>query len=474
MRIDISGDSQAAILEKLREVKEDVVTNLDSVDVAFEEPIIRATIDLLRRVASRDRRVTTMAFYNCSGPFELIILEGLALQLVSEIKVNGWSRLDSPLTSPPSAIFPALCWGIQCRHLEAVRFDNLILPTRELAEFLTTVLVGSNHLKELNLIRIGFTEDEDEDKEHVISALVAGLRHNTSLQELVLGDLGGDLDDVQAARMVDALEMHSSLRRLALLKFDCGIQTTQALIKLLLKNHKLTDLEINKCHPSPTCIDSVTKSLRGHPCLERLDLIGNDLTDEELNLGSLVEILSTCPKLERLDLESNNFTCDGLKVLASHPLPSSLRWLNLTNNNFDEEESPCHILTILQHNPKLTFVDFDVEGEAELVVHQKIDHLMDVNESGKYLLSDGAVIPLSLWSLVLARANTLFYDFQPSESIASKRANVIFHLLQGPALMQRRFDLEASHQPRLGQKCAAAFGLLQERSQQNQHICSVM
>jgi hypothetical protein len=75
---------------------------------------------------------------------------------------------------------------------------------------------------------------------------------------------------------------------------------------------------------------------------------------------------------------------------------------------------------------------------------------------------------LSLWSLVLGRANMLFHEFQPPERIQAKRANVIFHLLQGPALMQRRFDLEASPPPRLGEKRAAGFEL-QERPQKKQN-----
>jgi hypothetical protein len=210
-------------------------------------------------------------------------------------------------------------------------------------------------------------------------------------------------------------------------------------------------------------------SLRGHPCLERLDLANNDLSDEDLNLGSLVQILSTCPKLERLNLRDNEFTCDGLEVLASRPLPAALRYLVLTENNFDEEETPDHILTILQGNPRLGFVDYDiVEGEESS--RQQIEHLMDLNESGNILLLDNCdIIPLSLWSLVLGRANILFHEFQPSERIQAKRANVIFHLLQGPALMQRRFDLEASPPPRLGEKRAAGFEL-QERPQKKQNI----
>jgi hypothetical protein len=462
MRIEISGDSQAAILEQLIEVKEDVVTILQPTDVAFEDPIVRATIELLRRVARLNRR-TKLTFSNCSGSFELIIQEALSLKLVSAIAIEGCDNAYRPYR-PPSAIFPALRWGIQYQHLKAVRFDDIDFSRRQ-AEFLTTVLIGSNHLKQLSLVRTTFTENQEQ--EHGISALVAGLQQNTSLEGLELGDL--NLIDTHAARIVDALELHQSLRRLELWLFDCGYQTTQALINLLMKNRKLTELEIGGSNPSPpTCIDSIMTSLRGHPCLERLDLANNELSDEDLNLEGLVQILSTCPKLERLSLRYNEFTCDGLEVLASRPLPAALRCLDLTDNYFDEEQTPDHILTILQGNPRLGFVDYDNIGAGSS--RQQIEHLMDLNESGKniLLLDNCDVIPFSLWSLVLGRANMLFHEFQPSERIQAKRANVMFHLLQGPALMQRRFDLEASPPSRLGEKRAAGFEL-QERPQKKQN-----
>ena len=236
---------------------------------------------------------------------------------MSAVEVNGWISIETPGTMIlPSAILTALRWGIQYRHLEKLCFDELVFPTRELAEFLTTVLVGSNHLKELTLMRSGFPEFGDESR--VVSALVSGLRQNKSLEGLVLGALGAGFGDTHAGGIANALELHPSLKRLAIFSFDCDSQTTQALIKLFLKNRKLTDLEFNDCHFSPTYIDSVTKSLRGHPCLARLALNGDDLTDEELNLGSLVEILSTCPKLKRLDLGSNKFSSAGLEMLAVH------------------------------------------------------------------------------------------------------------------------------------------------------------
>jgi hypothetical protein len=55
-------------------------------------------------------------------------------------------------------------------------------------------------------------------------------------------------------------------------------------------------------------------------------------------------------------------------------------------------------------------------------------------------------MPLSVWPIVLARANTLL-DLDSMKLVldSKERApNVIFHLLQGPALMQRRFDRYSS------------------------------
>jgi hypothetical protein len=60
-----------------------------------------------------------------------------------------------------------------------------------------------------------------------------------------------------------------------------------------------------------------------------------------------------------------------------------------------------------------------------------------LNRCGRILLVRGGAIPLSVWPIVLARANKVLIH---SRSAERRTHNAIFHLLQGPALMQRRFD----------------------------------
>jgi hypothetical protein len=77
---------------------------------------------------------------------------------------------------------------------------------------------------------------------------------------------------------------------------------------------------------------------------------------------------------------------------------------------------------------------------------QKIQHFKDLNRCGRILLARDGAIPLSVWPIVLARANTLLVLDSTELVIDSKERapNAIFHLLQGPALMQRRFDRDSS------------------------------
>jgi hypothetical protein len=61
------------------------------------------------------------------------------------------------------------------------------------------------------------------------------------------------------------------------------------------------------------------------------------------------------------------------------------------------------------------------------------------NQAGRVLLGQGGhSVPLSLWPVVLERANKMFKHSEDDDR-ERKRANVVFLLLQGPALMQRKF-----------------------------------
>jgi hypothetical protein len=214
----------------------------------------------------------------------------------------------------------------------------------------------------------------------------------------------------------------------------------KALAKLVSKSRNLETLRLASNGALLSPIHPLVKSLKGHPFLKYLNLSQTGLSDADL--GNLVEGLSTCPRLETFHLSSNTLTHNGLELLALQPLPSALRRLSLHGTDFDKEKRPRLMLRLLQDNPQLWSILGWDDGAGD-VLGGEILHFMDLNQSGRILLGkDQSSVPLSLWPLVLERANGLFVGPQyarlpkPPEKPV-RRANAIFHLLQGQAFMQR-------------------------------------
>jgi hypothetical protein len=159
-------------------------------------------------------------------------------------------------------------------------------------------------------------------------------------------------------------------------------------------------------------------------------------------MDDLGQILATC-KLEKLDLSDNEITHSGF-VSLTQIIPKSLKALYISGNDFAKEEVACHTRTLFEEHPQLCHDGF-AWNYSKSPIHKKIQHIKDLNRCGRILLAHaGGTIPLSVWPIVLARANTLL-------SFSKERTpNAIFHLLQGPALMQRRFDRESSQAACIG------------------------
>jgi hypothetical protein len=183
----------------------------------------------------------------------------------------------------------------------------------------------------------------------------------------------------------------------------------------------------------------LAQALEGNSFLTKVNLSSNYLADEDID--HLGRILATC-RLEKLDLSDNIITLSGFVCLTQN-VPKCLKSFHLAENDFSKEEAACHILALFQEHPQLWHDGFDWE-DSESPMHQKIQHFKDLNRCGRILLlaRDGA-IPLSVWPIVLARANTLLKGFRSKE----RTPDAIFPLLQGPALMQRRFARDANDAP---------------------------
>jgi Leucine-rich repeat (LRR) protein len=170
---------------------------------------------------------------------------------------------------------------------------------------LVTAAISNSNLKCLHFWNINFQDEEAR------SALVSGLRQNSTLQKVRFEDCG--LTDAQVSQIAEALQSNPSLRELYLSETECGVQGTKALANLASKNRKLENLTLASNGILASPIHPLVKSLKGHPGLSDADL-GNNL---------IVEVLSTCPRLETLDLYGNKLTHDGLELLASQPQPKT-------------------------------------------------------------------------------------------------------------------------------------------------------
>lgn len=414
-------------VERLEQEKEDCKGSyLWFASLHFTDAIINATIDLLRHSAKQERLWNELEFEHCSGPMHAIIEEATKLEMFSSVIVRMGANFRYEMRDEDVTHFLLACSALSSamKHnsrLVMISLDSVVNMSREqFAALCDGLQTAGEKFEEFILKRIVFTDHE------AVSELPAALQHNSSLKTLQLIDCG--LRDSQIAQLVESLVLHPSIRELSMGYNFCGSQGLEALGQLLTNgnlqalslNHQREGLIVSKMH-------ILGGGLRENKFLERLYLSGNDLVDADL--VQLAQSLSTCQRLEKLDLSNNRILVGGLEIFASH-IPKSLRRLCLYANRFNED-GWCHLLRILQDNPQLLQVDCDSDSNRSKT-QQDIDHFRDFNRSGRILLSNGNVVPLSLWPVVLARAaNNLF-------ETRRRRANVIFHLLQGPALMQRR------------------------------------
>jgi hypothetical protein len=421
--VSVSNDGA---VERLEQEKEECKGSyLSFASVYFTDAIINATIDLLRHSAKEERLWNELEFQGCSGPVHDIIQTATNLEMFSSIIVR---MADYEMRDDNATHFLLTCSALSSAmtynsRLLMINVDIVEGMSREqFAALCDGLQTAGAQFEELILKRIVFTDHE------VFSELAAALPHNSSLKTLHL--IGCDLRDSQIVQLVEALVLHPSIRELSLGHNACGSQGMEALGQLL-TNSKLQVLSLNHQHEGlASKLQILEGGLRENKFLERLYLSGNDLVDADL--VPFAKSLSTCQRLEKLDLSHNKIMGSGLEIFASC-IPKSLRRLSLYSNRFNED-GWFHLLRILQENPQLRQVDCHSDSNASKT-QLDINHFRDFNRSGRILLSNGNVVPLSLWPVVLARANNLFGQ---DSHARQRRANVIFHLLQGPALMQRR------------------------------------
>jgi hypothetical protein len=165
--------------------------------------------------------------------------------------------------------------------------------------------------------------------------------------------------------------------------------------------------------------------------LEHLYLSSNNLSNDDL--AALFRLLPKCPRLTTIDVHDNYIS--NLTLLAMNEESSRLRKLILDGNPIitDACDDDRHtLLRLLGAHPELGYLGDDWNSESSLYTPE-IGHLLDLNRSGRVLLTN-ANIPLSVWSRVFERRTNILFKDDPS-----RQASVICRFLkEGPVFEFQR------------------------------------
>jgi hypothetical protein len=431
---------------KQANVVDETITAVIFCNIRFDaDVLVRAAIDLFHQYFQNGRQLKCLTIISCRGPMDQILHAASSLELFDEIRLVRC--YDLSLHG-----FWSLSWAMKFNKRLTKLYLNGIVITRQQAAALGAGLVtfNSQHFKELYLDRVEFDDG-------AISELASGLKQNSSLCRFTasycrLGDAelanDRDLGDAELVELVDAVVSHPSLTKLDLEGNKGQKLTLAALGKLLASSTSCRIEELNLTHHTifgdyhgfSGHLGILAQGLQWNESLTELNLSYNGFVDKDIEC--LTKRLASC-KLRTLNLRGNRITHGGFVSLTQN-IPKSLEMLNISKNTFRKEEVAGHTLTLLKEHPQLWFDGFEWRHPTSPAVHEKIQHFKDLNRCGRILLApEGAAIPLSVWPIVLARATTLLRRTR-MYSKERRTSNVIFHLLQGPALMQRRFDRDSS------------------------------
>jgi Ran GTPase-activating protein (RanGAP) involved in mRNA processing and transport len=425
--------SSQAIAERLTRAKaEKHLTCIAFFETTFDDTVAGAVISFFRSSLQNTKRSSwrKLSLFSCRGLSQIdsVIEVAVSLDIFEELMIKEFpDRSQQVQFEDRRHFFRSIGNCIKFNYnLKKLNLMNLSISKEQgvaLSHGLKTT-TRQTPLEQLLLFRICFAEE-------AISELAAGLQQNKNIRTLAV--TACNLVDSQVAMLVEALVSHPSLKVLRIFQNKCRVNGMKAISKLLSSDaSKLESLDLrNQCfeHEDEEKFDCeiLAEGLRSNQSIQNLDLSSNRLTDQDMDC--LGRILWTCPRIHELILEDNSITNSGLELLSSHQIPSRLRRLRLQGNPLSDVGAEM-LLRILNVHVELGYVDCN-RFWIRSGYRSEIQHELDLNRCGRFLLIHSDEVPVSIWSLVLERVNIFF------QSQKARRANVLFQLLHGPALLQR-------------------------------------
>jgi hypothetical protein len=338
------------------------------------------------------------------------------------------------------------------RALGKVKNVRLLEPTFLTMHFLDSFLVGATALKNLRIqdnldcrqieaLSSGLkaneslrTLDLSRSRLDSFSILAGGLQENKCLQNLKLRSLG--LGDQHVSQILSAMSRHPSLISLDL-SFNHCIESNH-IAGFLEAQTNLQELYFgyqNVWQAPKFDIGQLAEALTTNSTLTVLSLSRNKLNDDDAIL--LAVALGNNSTLEYLDLKENKIGDVGACAIASMAakIGSGLKSLSLVNNPFGELGVSDFLKAVLK---KTNLMQIQLP-RIDCPLAEQVQLCAALNRGGRKFLYEYPT--LALWPLILERVNVLDWednrsDLSEEDSPSTYQLDVLYNLLQGPALFE--------------------------------------
>ena len=159
-------------------------------------------------------------------------------------------------------------------------------------------------------------------------------------------------------------------------------------------------------------------------------------------IESLLSIFGKSSSLEELNLFGNRINDAGLQtIIRKLPHLCCLKSLWLGHNSFSPSAA-VNLVVAVKHNFVLEDVNIRSMFTESIwdLIQRDLDYYARLNRCGRHLVrsTDKDSVPLSLWPLVLERANKIYWGTTTGSAVGdpSHAADSIYCFLHGPAIFE--------------------------------------
>jgi Ran GTPase-activating protein (RanGAP) involved in mRNA processing and transport len=425
----INSQVDSTIESRVQKAKCDArVKNLRIREVHINPEVAAAVVKLLR--GRRWERI----FINTgdvTGQVD-VILAAVALTLDNVQRLVLLSKNDRIDHQALFALGMGLTFNTSLKYLR--------LRVRFFGQHAVALRKGLSHnktLEHLHLQQSTFSND-------AVDAIAGALQANRSLKIIELDDC--NLAPEQIVKFVEALENHPKLDHLNLnLNATSSIAMYSIASLLSSGSSTLSKLDLGRQQlgqNEKVDIKVLSNALKLNTSLIELNLSSNGLDDEDVAL--IADAIVENSTLQRLTLNNNKITDVGIQSLADRlPEMKGLKALWLLDNLFHPEGARALVdATSINFELEQIYIARSSNANGMMVYQKQIAYNLCLNMGGRKLLKANNVPP-SLWPLVLERAVKMI-RWGTFVNGRAAQADVIFYLLQGPALFERTTGVQAS------------------------------